>query len=77
MCANRRGQMALNSAQALKNRGVMIYTIGLGSPNDVDQDFLEEALEQLPKLADFLAGVQNTNERLCVHRANQHRLQAI
>ena len=41
-------QMAFDSAQVLKSRGVMIYTIGLGSPNDVDQDFLKRLSSDCP-----------------------------
>lgn len=39
-------QMAFDSAQALKNRGVMIYTIGLGA--DVDADFLKRLSSDCP-----------------------------
>ena len=33
-------QMALNNAQALKDRGVKIYVVGLGSSNEIDETFL-------------------------------------
>ena len=39
-------QMAFNSAQVLKGRGVMIYTIGLGS--DVDDEFLKRLSSDCP-----------------------------
>lgn len=39
-------QMAFDSAQVLKSRGVMIYTIGLGT--DVDTDFLKRLSSDCP-----------------------------
>jgi len=34
-------QLALNNAQTLKDRYVKIYVIGLGSSNDIDEDYLK------------------------------------
>ena len=51
-------QMAINHAQELKNRGVRIYVIGLGSGSNIDPNFLAE----ISSGSDYLYITPQSNE---------------